>query len=572
MIPLRQSLLSAQKFCSRLDLREIPAAIRLVLAVATIASLLIASGMLVYETGGTSNVYVHVFYVSILVGTFFFGISGGVIVGLAAGLICGPYMPLNTITGETQTTINWLMRTGFFILMGVVAGFIVEALRRQARLLRQSTHRSKLTGLPNQIALEQDINQRIRQTYRSGKGEFLVAELGISSLNQMMVTFGHARATELLIVIDENLKRSFPDVERIYHVQADRYAIVVPDDSFEKIRELCEKIIAAIKRPLELSGLPIIMNGCVGLSRYPTHGMSGAELSRAAHFALHMAETTKQDYLIFDRMHDEQRRQDFQLLGELKEAILKDELIFNYQPKLDLRAGKTLSVEALVRWPHPSGKILPPGAFIPAAENTALITQLSAWGLKTAISQVNAWQRKGIHRDVGIAVNLSPTDLQNGMTVEIIKELLALYDVDPTRLEIEVTETAIINDIDVVTRCLRQMRSLGVRIAIDDFGTGHAGLAQLRNLPVDVLKIDRTFVANMTSDMKDDLIVRSAIDLGHNFDLEIVAEGVETEEVMTRLREYGCDTVQGYGIARPMPESDLQTWLSDTERRAPFVS
>jgi EAL domain-containing protein (putative c-di-GMP-specific phosphodiesterase class I) len=297
------------------------------------------------------------------------------------------------------------------------------------------------------------------------------------------------------------------------------------------------------------------------VAQYPAHGNNGEELCRASRFAVRRAEATGEKYAIFDKAHASQKIEILQRLTKLREAIAGDELIFHYQPKLDLRTKEISSVEALVRWPQASGEILSPAAFIPAAEGTALITQLSAWGLQTAVRQLAHWQKDKVHTDLRIAVNLSALDLRDDNTVRLIKEFLALYGVNASRLEIEVTETTIIDDLPAATRCLEQIKELGVHIAIDDFGTGHAGLVQLKNLPVHSLKIDQTFVKNMLTDSKDRQIVRSAIDLGHNLGLEIIAEGVESKEVLAELGQYGCDIVQGYGIARPLPEAALRTWL-----------
>jgi predicted signal transduction protein with EAL and GGDEF domain len=546
---------------AQFDLQGIPSIARAVLIWQGIAALLILSWAVVHQTGGTAQVFVHVFYIPVLIGAVFFGPAGGVVAGAAAGILCGPFMPLHTATGEMQAISGWSYRAGFFVTMGALAGSMVSMLRRQARLISERSRHSVLTGIPNQVALEADLDDLIRSNKRSGNSGFFVVEIGIWDIQRVIAAFGHHHANRLLQSIGSNLQDTFASAGRIYHTQVDRFAVVTPDDNAENISEFCGLLIQAVQRPSDLSGLPVTLRGRVGLARYPVHGTSGAELSRACRFALREAEAGKHSYAIFDRAHDTEEHETLDRLTKLKAAIDDRKLVFHYQPKLDLDSGEVTSVEALVRWPQPSGDVLPPGAFVPAAEGTGLITLLSAWGLRTAIAQLSQWRHDDPCTNLGIAVNLSALDLQDGATVRTIKEMLALYDVAPHLLEIEVTETSIIEDFKDARRCLDEIKALGVRIAIDDFGTGHAGLVQLKNLPVDIIKIDKTFVKNILTDSKDNQIVRSAIDLGHNLDLKVVAEGVETDEILHKLREYGCDVVQGYGIARPMPEEALRTWL-----------
>lgn len=521
---------------------------------------LASSWLLVYGLGSKSGIYVEIFYVPVLLGAVFFGVPGGLLTAVTAGILCGPYLlqGAHMVAGHR---VAWLSQTGFFVLVGSVGGALFDFRRRQHELQRDRERRSVSSGLPNQVALEQDLNSLLAAACLTPGSGILVAEVGLVNLDEIIATFGRKRANEFVCSIGHRLQRDDGFFWNIYHTYTDRFALLVKDDDARNIADFCGQISGVVQKTVEIDSVPLGTGARIGIARYPTHGETGAELLRAARFALRAAEAEQKTYAVFNKGDDEQHRHALEQLGALRRGIECGELLFHYQPKLDLRTSLISSVEALVRWRHPSGELMVPGLFLPYAENTAVITQLSAWGLKTAIMQISEWARKGTGLNLRIAVNLSAMDLQNGITPQYLKELLQLYNVNPTHLEIEVTETTVINDLKAAMNCLEQIKALGVRVAIDDFGTGHAGLAQLRDLPADSLKIDQTFVAQLLKDPKADVIVRSTIDLAHDLGLEAIAEGVENGDVLRRVREYGCDVAQGYGIALPMTVEDLERWL-----------
>ncbi len=548
---------------AKVDIGGLPEPIKVALSLLAISALLFASWLVVYETGGTSKAFPHIFYVPVLAGAWFFGFPGGLLAAVAAGLLCGPFMPLDSATGEAQTAINWLSRAGFFLLAGSLAGMMCQTLRSQAKALADRNRRSTLSGLPNQIALEHDLDARIRKAKGGVNAGYFVAEVQMADLDKVIATLGHRNVDKLVRSVGLNLQAALPFAPKIYNDHADTFALIAEEADVRDVREFGEALISAVQKRIDVSGLPIVTRCHVGLARYPAHGQNGAELIRACRFAIHMAEASEQKYEIFDKAIYMRQRQSFELLRELVRAIDNNELVFHYQPKLDLRTGKITSAEALVRWEHPSKGVLMPGAFIPAAEQTDLITQISAWGLKNAVSRLSAWKDDGF--DLGIAVNLSARDLADARLIQDLRDLIALYDIDPALLEMEVTETAVIGDIHRAEQVLGDIRELGIRVSIDDFGTGHSGLSQLRNLPIDSLKIDQVFIAELLTSDLDDKIVRAAIDLGHHLGAEVVAEGVESAEVVDLLRAYGCDIAQGYGIAKPLPEPELRSWLNDLD-------
>lgn len=517
--------------------------------------LLLAATVAVHHGGDLTSVLSDLFYAPILLAAFLFGLPGGLFAGLAAGMLSTPFPLLHPSGFGAEAAL----RIGLFVLFGSLVGIAYDAFQRKFAVLRDRARRSAVTGLPNSGALERDLNDLIDKDRGVSEG-FILAEVQIPNVDDLMMVFGDRVLRDLLPRVAASLRSAAPSSPHAYQMHYDRFAVVSTDAQFGSIGSYCESLLAALPQSVELDGLPLRVfgSGRIGIAHFPTHGQSGADLIRASRFALRAAAERKERYAIYDKGTDGERRMMLQRLSELRHAIDNDELVFHYQPKLDLRTNSYTSAEALVRWNHPSGEMLAPSMFLPFAENTDVITRVSAWGLKTAIAQLAAWERDGIELNLGIAINLSAMDLRTDATVRTLKELLALYAVDPARLEIEVTETSIIEDIELAKRHLEQIKALGVRIAIDDFGTGHAGLAQLRDLPVDSLKIDQVFIKHMLNQTKDAMIVRAAIRLGHNLGIEVVAEGIETREALDRVREYGCDIAQGYAVARPMPESELR--------------
>jgi diguanylate cyclase len=280
---------------------------------------------------------------------------------------------------------------------------------------------------------------------------------------------------------------------------------------------------------------------------------------------MYVAKQAHTGSLVYDPTIDQHSPRRLALLGGLRRALERDELLLHYQPKADLESAQVRGVEALVRWQHPDHGLLSPGEFIPLAERTGLIHPLTRWVLDAALRQAAEWQRTGHH--LSIAVNISTRCLLDPALPDQIASQLAAWQVPPVLLVLEITESAVMADPTRALDVLARLHALGVSLALDDFGTGYSSMAYLKELPVDELKIDRSFVSQMATSPSDATIVRSTIDLGHNLGLRVVAEGVETQDAWEKLAALGCDTAQGYLLSRPMPASDLERWL----RHAPIA-
>jgi EAL domain-containing protein (putative c-di-GMP-specific phosphodiesterase class I) len=301
----------------------------------------------------------------------------------------------------------------------------------------------------------------------------------------------------------------------------------------------------------------------------PDHGVDGEGLLRRADAAVQAARKVGGGAcVVYSPEHDPHDPEHLALLGELRRAVEGDELVLHYQPKVDLRSKAVVGAEALLRWPHAKRGMVPPGKFIPLAEQTGLMRPLTRWVLDRAVREARAWERGG--HPLPVAVNVSARNLQDRLIVDDVAEAILANDFDPSHLQIEVTESAVMADEIRAAEMLNGLKAKGVDVSIDDFGTGYSSLRLLRRLPVSELKIDRSFVMGMGGEAGEDTaIVRSTNDLGHNLGLTVVAEGVENEWTLDLLSAFGCDLAQGYFIARPMPPADIPDWIDrSTWKRA----
>jgi EAL domain-containing protein (putative c-di-GMP-specific phosphodiesterase class I) len=320
-----------------------------------------------------------------------------------------------------------------------------------------------------------------------------------------------------------------------------------------------DRVRAEIARPVHVEGLPLVIEGSIGIAVFPDDGEDVETLLQHADVAMYHAKGKNAGYAFYDAScarHDPGR---LTLVGELRRALECHELVLHYQPKAFLADGQVRSVEALVRWQHPERGLVPPDDFIPLVQQTGLIKPLTRYVIDAALRQARDWSAQGW--DLSIAVNLSTRNLLDVELPDQIAELLARHGVPPSRLELEITESTMLEDPPRTRAILERLSTMGIRLSIDDFGTGYSSLAYLKRLPVDEIKIDRSFVMNMVEDEDDATIVRSTIDLGRNLGLEVVAEGVETGPIWDRLTALGCTVAQGYFLSRPLPADELAPWL-----------
>jgi diguanylate cyclase len=448
-----------------------------------------------------------------------------------------------------------------------LAGFLLLALGYQRQLIRQaaaSRHQAlhdPLTGLPNRELFADRVGQAIRTADRQLQPAALLL-LDLDRFKDVNDTLGHHHGDVLLSQVAARLTAELREVDTVARLGGDEFAVLLPDATAEGAAAVAEKLRAALHRPLVLDGVLLDLDASIGIAIYPDHGSNAAQLLQHADVAMYAAKHAHAGFVVYDPAVDQHSPKRLALLGGLRRALERDELILHYQPKIDLHSGRVLGAEALVRWQHPDHGLLLPGEFIPLAERTGLIHPLTRWVLDAALAQAAEWHRAG-HR-LSIAVNISTRSLLDPAFPDQVAERLAFWQLPAGALVLEVTESAVMADPARALEVLGRLHTLGVGLAVDDFGTGYSSMAYLKALPVDELKVDRSFVGQMETSNSDAVIVRSTIDLGHNLGLRVVAEGVETQDTWERLKALGCDTAQGYHLGRPMPAADLEPWLEQT--------
>jgi diguanylate cyclase (GGDEF)-like protein/PAS domain S-box-containing protein len=439
----------------------------------------------------------------------------------------------------------------------------------RTELQRALTHQAfadQLTGLPNRALLRDRTEQALRLAGRHGQLVGLLL-LDLNRFKEVNDTLGHHAGDALLQQVATRLGVALRDADTVARLGGDEFAVLLPQvASIEDARAVAEKLCATIEQPFTIDELCLDVDASIGVALYPEHATSQEELLRRADVAMYAAKGGRLGYVVYEPHLDEHNPRRLRLLGQLRRAIAGRELVVFYQPKADARSGRAIGLEALVRWEHPEYGVLGPDEFIPLAETTGLIRELTSYVLQTALADCRTWLEGGY--DLTVAVNVSARCLLDLTLPTEIAELLVAFRIEPQRLVLEITESTLMTDPARALEILNRLHALGIRLSIDDFGTGYSSMAYLKNLPVQELKVDRSFVAQMRDKHNVHVIVRSTVDLGHNLGLTVVAEGVEDEQTWRELETLGCDTIQGYYLGRPMAASQLTAWLAGTRLAA----
>ncbi len=430
---------------------------------------------------------------------------------------------------------------------------------REEQIRYQATH-DVLTSLPNRTLFLERISKVMGLAQRDGS---LVAMMimDVDRFKEVNDTLGHQFGDQLIIEIGRRLERIVGSSDPVARLGGDEFAIRFTARSREGVDEIARRLTSAFDAPFVLGDVSVDVDVSAGIALFPEHATTAEELMRRADVAMYDAKRSHERVAVYEAGRDEHSLRRLSLMTELRQAIARDELTVHYQPNVDVATGQALRAEALVRWNHGKHGVMRPDEFIPLAEQSGNVGLITRWVLRQAIRQMAAWRREGL--DVAVSVNLSAVDLFDAELGTYVRGLLADEGVSPDRLTLEITESAIMKDPAHAGKILRGLKAGGVTLAIDDFGTGYSSLAQLKRLPVDELKIDKSFVLNLTEESTNDLvIVRSTIELAHNMGLKVVAEGVETQAGYEILRRLGCDMAQGFWMAKPMAGSEVGGWMA----------
>ncbi len=416
-----------------------------------------------------------------------------------------------------------------------------------------------LTGLPNRHLFHDRVEQAINRARRQGE-RAAVMIIDLDRFKEVNDTLGHRCGDLLLEEIAHRLRTTLRESDTVARLGGDEFAVLLPSvRDAPSAERVAMELGDAISESIVVEGVSLDTEASIGITLFPDHGGDVTELLQRADVAMYTAKAESLPFSVYGSEQDDYSPERLALVGELRRAIEQGELVLHYQPKVHLVSGQLVGAEALVRWQHPGRGLLPPSEFIVLAEHTMLIKPLTLYVLDRALEECGRWESDG--HVLSVAVNISARNLLDAEFADGVAASLERWGIPPDRLELELTETALMGNPMRALGVLRRLGATGVVLSIDDFGVGYTSLTQLKSLPIRVLKIDRSFVLNMTTSAADAMIVRSTIDLGHNLGLQVVAEGIESQEVRDALRELGCDVGQGFQMGRPMPTAEFERWI-----------
>ncbi len=482
-----------------------------------------------------------------------------------------PYTPIEeAVRHDTVRTVAALA-IGLVLLWLVLFRVVLGAsrrLREQAETNRHLALHDMLTGLPNRVLLRDRASVALAKARRSRKVTGLLL-LDLDRFKEINDTLGHAVGDGLLLGVAERLRQALREGDTAVRLSGDEFAVLVTDlGGPDEVHALATRVQEMLHKPFLVEGVTLDVEASIGIALAPVHGDDIDTLLRCADVAMYEAKSSRSGIEVYDSERDENTPARLALLGDLRRALEDGgQLGLHYQPKVSLDGQTLVGVEALLRWAHPTRGAISPSEFIPVAEGTGLIHPLTQLTLDLAIEQVGEWLRAG--HEVAVAVNVSTRCLLDVDLPVRIEAILRQHAVPARLLRLEITESTLIADPNRALSVLNHLASLGIRLSIDDFGTGFSSMSYLKRLPIDELKVDRSFVTDMASQPADEAVVRSIVELGHNLGLHVVAEGVETDQAVSALRDLGCDVAQGFLFARPMTACDLESWMAQLAARVP---
>ncbi len=439
----------------------------------------------------------------------------------------------------------------------------ISLIKEHQHQLEHLAHFDPLTDLPNRVLLAHRLQQAMAQTLRRGQ-TLAVAYLDLDGFKEVNDLHGHQTGDELLVALARRMKETLREVDTLARIGGDEFVVILTDlDEPQGCMTVLNRLLSASSQPVLLENTSLQVSASIGVTLFPDDGGDADQLVRHADQAMYQAKQSGKNRIhLFDVRHDSAIQAQHESIGNIRRGLAAGEFALYYQPKVNMKTGKLIGVEALIRWLHPERGLIPPADFLPVIENQEASLELGEWVIDTALEQIEKWQNEGL--EVPVSVNISVYQLQQENFIARLSDVLAVHPmVDHSLLELEILETGAIDDLTQVIRLMRSCQALGIHFSIDDFGTGYSSLSYLKRLPEAVLKIDQGFVRDMLEDPDDLAIVEGIIGLARIFRREIIAEGVESIEHGELLLQLGCHLAQGYGIARPMPANDLPRWAEN---------
>ena len=442
---------------------------------------------------------------------------------------------------------------------------VVEDISRRKRveweLLHLANH-DALTSLPNRSLLQDRLSQAIAYANRS-EGQVAVLLIDLDRFKNINDSLGHDAGDAIIMEIGSRLSVNVRDGDTVARLGGDEFVVVLADvERVETIATLAQQVLESLAQPMTIQGHEFFPAGSIGISLYPKDGQDAQALLKNADTAMYRAKDAGRNNFQFYAQDMNSRALDrLKLEGGLRRALSRQEFVLHYQPQMDLATGAIVGLEALIRWQPPGQEIVYPGDFIPIAEETGLIVAIGEWVLRTACAQHVAWDEAATFPHTRIGVNLSARQFKQQDIVKMVSRVLHETGCHATCLELEITESIIMENPEMAAETLHKLSDMGVHLSIDDFGTGYSSLSYLKRFPINTLKIDRSFVRDITTDSDDAAIAKAVIALAHSMKLKVIAEGVETAEQLHFLREQRCDQIQGYYLSRPLAAAEIETLL-----------
>lgn len=476
--------------------------------------------------------------------------------------ICLPSEIVASRIASQQRWMYAILALGLAVLFTLLLAILWVAARR---LRRDADHHEfmashdSLTGLPNRVHLATATEQLFGEADSPSGGVLMLLDLdGFKDVNDSL---GHSAGDDLLVDVAERLAEFAPSGSTIARLGGDEFAVVLPGAvPVQRARAAARRLLVAFDRPFQVRDISVAIDASVGIAIAGLHGNTRDELLQRADIAMYAAKRGKRRITVYSDDLDPMGADVLAVVADLRRALDAGELRLHYQPKVTMESRSVSSVEALVRWRHPVRGLLMPAAFIPFAERAGLIGKVTLWVIDEAVRQCREWADQG--HFLTVAINISQSSLLDPSVSSALVAAIEAYDVPASAIEVEITESALTADLDGAAEALTALHAHGVRISIDDYGTGYSSIAHLRALPVQCIKIDRSYVAGMLEDPASTSIVRSTLDLAHELGLQVVAEGVETQVEYEALLAIGCDVAQGYYCARPMPGESIVEWMT----------
>lgn len=486
-----------------------------------------------------------------------FGISA--VVYLALRLL--PFAALNR---ATRSLIESRKALNIEIEAKELALFKQKEISEKMRF--QSLHDS-LTELPNRKLFYQHLNTYIADEITNKNPAWIVI-LDLDRFKEINDALGHHLGDIVLMEVSSRLKKCINEGSLVARLGGDEYAFFIINKNKNELESLLTRIKNSLKAHIIIRDFHIAVSAGIGISKYPDHGNSYEELLRHADIAMYHAKSTGENWEYYNQSFSTSTLDKLSLVADLRQALDMRKLEMYFQPKVSLESGDVVGFESLARWNHEDFGFISPDTFIPIAEQTNMINDLTRWAIETSLSQLHQWQEE-FNKEFTISVNISAKNLQNISFIDEIQFYLKEFSVSPGSLTLEITETSIMHDPEQSQLIVKRLSNLGIRISIDDYGTGYSSLAYLKKLEAHEVKIDRSFVLNLLTDKDDQIIIESTINLVHSLGLHVVAEGVEDAVTGNALKKLNCEYAQGYHYCRPLNKSDIETWLIQSKRHSP---